>query len=478
MSSTEKMPVVAGGATGGRGLATVGARHAVMSRRRRNANAAVISAFQPDAVELDERRLPSASRLTLYFLAALIAAGVTWASLSHVDIIVSARGKLITAAPNLTVQPLETSVIRDVRVSVGDVVHEGEVLALLDPTFTQADFDQLQTRVAALDAAVNRLRAELGDSSVTLTSAAGPDEIIQKNLLVHRKAYYDAQLRNFGSQFAAALDGKKESKNEEALLLQRLDTLRSIEAMRGELMNKELGSRLNFLLARDARLEVESSLVRLHGSQADYGHRAQKAYAEMQAFVGDFHRTTEQELIDTLAKRDSAAEDLKKAALRKQLVVLKAPTDSIVLEIPTRAIGSVVRQAEPMFVLVRRNVPLRAEVRVDEKDVAKLNIGQLVRIKLDAYPFQKYGTLEGEVRVISRDSFVPEARTEIASQSPLSFYRVLVDLRDTQSAERSKEILAIPGMGVTAEMKVGNRSVISYFLYPLLRGLDESIREP
>lgn len=449
-------------------------------RRRRRGRPAVslISEFQPDAIELDERPPHRASRLILYCLAALIVSALTWASLSHVNTFVTATGKLITKEPNIVVQPLETSVIRKIRVNVGDVVHRGQVLGILDPTFTQADLRRLQFRVSALEAAVKRLKIELGESAGELDASTNPDDAIQAKLLSEHKAYYDAQVLNYKTQIAGALAGLKASKNEESVLAQRLKTLRSIETMRDQLMKRELGSRLNFLLAHDARLEVENNLARIRGNQADYRHRAQKAVAEMEAFIQDFRRTAQQELVDTLAKRDSAEEDLKKAMLRRKLVVLKSPVDAVVLQVPNRTIGSVVREAEPMFVLVRRHGSLQAEVKVAGKDIGQVAVGQLVRLKLDAYPFQKYGTLEGHVAVISRDSFAPGGNSEKSPGPSAPFYRVLINLQDARDAERVKGIRLIPGMSLTAELEAGNRSVISYFLYPLLRGMDESIREP
>jgi len=137
----------------------------------------------------------------------------------------------------------------------------------------------------------------------------------------------------------------------------------------------------------------------------------------------------------------------------------------------------VIREAETMFVLVPRDEALRVEVNVEGRDIGQVAVGQAVRVKFEAFPFQKYGTATGEVGVISQDSFSPEAKAEGVRRSSAPYYRVLIDLRDTHLRLPSERVQLIPGMAVTAEMKVGQRTVISYFLYPLLRGLDESIRE-
>jgi len=443
----------------------------------------VVTEFQPDAVEIEERTPPRLARLTLYSVVALIFAAVAWASFSSVDTIVTAQGKLTTTTASMVVQPLETSVIRDIGVKVGDVVSRGQVLAVLDPTFSEADENKLRTSVSTLDATVNRVTAELDGRDYIPSESTNPDQALQLRLFRQRKAFFDANIRNYDAQIASARSNLKSSKDEEALLTQRLDTLRSIESMRTVLMNKDLGSKLNLLISRDARLEVENNLARIRGNKADYFHRLDKAEADKQVFIEDFRRTSEQELVDTLAKRNSAAEDLKKAERRRQLIVLKAPADGVVLEVADRTIGSVVREAETLFVLVPSDVPLQAEVKVDGKDVGQVEVGQPVKIKFEAYPFQKYGTGKGVVRVVSQDSFSPNSKggnpmDDAARRLGSSYYRVLIDVTDMHLRGPTERVRMIPGMAVTAEMSTGDRSVISYFLYPLLRGLDESIREP
>lgn len=437
----------------------------------------VIAEFQSDAAEIELRAPPRVGRITLYCVVALIVAAIVFACVSRVDMIVTAQGKLITTHPNLVVQPLETSVIRDIRVKAGDSVNRGDVLATLDPTFSQADLAQLRSRLAGLDAAIDRLRAELDGAEYVVEDSANADQALQKKVFLQRRMAYELQIQNYDAQIASAQANLQTAKNEESVLTQRLDTMQSIEAMRNALLAKEVGSRLNFLLSRDARLEVESNLARVRGSIVDNVHRLDKARADQKVFAAEFRRTAYQELVEMLPKRNGTAEELKKAELRRQLIVLHAPADAVVLEIANRTVGSVVREAETLFVLVPRDESLRAEVNVEGRDIGQVAVGQAVRVKFEAFPFQKYGTATGEVGVISQDSFSPDAKAEGARRPSAPYYRVLIDLRDTHLRLPPERVQLIPGMAVTAELKVGKRTVISYFLYPLLRGLDESIRE-
>jgi HlyD family secretion protein len=426
------------------------------------------------------------AHLALYMVALLIVAAVAWASLSHVDKIVTAQGKLTTTQPSLVVQPLETSVIREIHVAVGDVVHRGQPLATLDPTFPKADVDALRMRIAALDATIARLEAELDDRDFVAPDAANPESMAQLRLFLQRKAYVSASLDNYDAQIASLQSELQTSKSEEGLTALRLEVLRSIEAMRSELMQTAAGSKLNLFLSRAARLELEANLSHTRGDQVDLAHKLEKVRAERQVFTEDFRRTALQDLVEALAKRNSAAEDLKKAELRQHMVVLTTPVDAVVLDIAHRSIGSVSREAETLFSLVPRDVPLQAEVNVDSTDIGEVTVGQPVRIKFDAFPFQKYGTASGTVRVISEDSLTPESgtdaagrgRREEAARPSRPYYRVLIDLTDMRLHDLPEGFRMPPGMTLTAEMKIGSRRVISYFLYPILRGLDESIREP
>lgn len=433
--------------------------------------------FQSDAIEIEQQAPPRLARATLYCVLALIVVAVAWATLSRVDMIVTAQGKLITTRPNLVVQPLETSVIREIAVKPGDRVNAGAVLAMLDPTFSQADLDQLRKKVAAFDASIDRLKAELSGDPYNVSDSNNADDILQHKVFQQRKSAYDAQMQNYEAQIASAQANLTTAQDEETVLVKRLETMKSIETMRTTLMDKQVGSRLNFLLSRDARLEVESNLARIRGNISDYQHRVDKAKADRKVFAEEFRKTAYQDLVETSTKREGAAEDLKKVELRRQLIMLRAPVDAIVLEIANRTIGSVVREAETLFVLVPRDVPLQAEVNVAGKDIGQVSVGQPVRIKFEAYPFQKYGTGTGAVRVISQDTFSSEAKAEGAGHASSPYYRVLVDLREAHLRLPRERAQFIPGMSITAEMKVGRRSVASYFLYPLLRGLDESIRE-
>lgn len=437
-----------------------------------------ITDFQTDAVELEERPPPRIARLTLYGISALIIAAVTWASVSEIDEVVVAPGKLITTEPTIIVQPLETSIVRTINVAVGEVVRAGQTLVTLDATFSQSDVDQQRAKFSALDAQVKRIEAELAGTRYAVSIHKTPAEMLQVELVNQRHAYRKAQLQNFDQQIAGQHASITAAKDQQIILEKRRENLLEIERVRQQLYEKRNGPISEFLSTRDSRLDVESSLSVLQGKMAEARHTVSKLTAERQAFIEDLRRVTMDQLVELRDQRSAVSEEVKKMELRRNMVALAAPADAVVLDLARLSIGSIVREAEPMVTLVPLNVPLEAELAVDPRDISRIDVDKEVRIKFDAFPFQKFGTATGRLRVISRDTFnssQPDSRTR---QPDAPFFKALVRLSDTRLRGLHEPVRLLPGMTVSAEIKVGRRTIVSYFLYPLMQGLDDAIREP
>ena len=332
--------------------------------------------FQPDAVEIEARTPPRIAHATLYLVIALIITAVIWATLASVDKIVTAPGKLITTNPNLVVQPLETSVIRDIRVAVGDVVHKGEVLATLDPTFSQSDVSELRQRIATLDSEISRLEAELNNRDFMASPGATPNDLLQARLFVERKVYYEASLRKLDEQIARTEATLETTQSEERYAARRLATLNEVESMRQDLYGNQVGSRLNVLQARDARLEVESSVAHLQGSRIELVHELAKLQSEREAFIKEFRRTALEQLVQDRSKRDSAADELEKADLRRHMVTMTAPADAVYSRSRTVRSARLCGRPRPFSCLFRETKSSRPKWTLPERMLAKLPLAR------------------------------------------------------------------------------------------------------
>jgi len=435
--------------------------------------------YQPDAVEIENRPVPGVAYWSLYLLIALIVIGLTWASLAEVDRIVTGRGKLITTSPTIVVQPLETSLINALKVRAGQVVKRGEVLAVLDPTFTQADVANLKARLTSLKAQIARLRAELAGRKFKLGSGANADERLQQMLFDTRKANFRATLRSYQKKRDSLRAALNTNLADQKVLTKRVNALKQIESMHRRLLHAGSGARAKVLEAQNLRLEVQRDLELAINKQREIHQQLGQVQAEIVAFEKAWRQKATEELVQATRDKDSVVQQLVKAQKRRERVLLKSPAHAMVQEVAKRSVGSVVREGETLFTLVPLDVPIEAEVKIPAQDVGFIRVGDQVRVKFDAFPFQRHGTVIGKVRVISGDVFKRGQSTERPSPSdPEVYYLVLVTLSKVNLRAVPADFRLIPGMTLIAEIKVGTRSVISYLIYPLIKAFDESIREP
>lgn len=438
--------------------------------------------FLPDADEIERSPLPWPARLTLYALLAMLVSFLLWASLSEVDRIVVARGRLVTPLPNIVVQPLETSIIQSIDVRLGQIVKKGEHLATLDPTFTGADEAQLRTRLHSLETETVRLQAELAGDKSAAVKVADADGQLQAQLAVERRGNYAAQMTKLEESLARLRAGMETNRRDQLALAARIKPLLEIEAMQEQLAAKQYSPRAGFLEAQERRLEVERDMQLAKNRDEELRRQLAEVEAEKAAFAKGWRQKTMEDLLATSRERDAIREQLQKADKLHTLVTLTSPSDAVVLDIAKLSQGSVVKAAEPLFTLVPLDARLEAEVQIDSGDVGYVKVGDEAHLKLDAYPFQRHGTLAARVNTISEDAFRRDsgggASAGAAGGGVDAYFMSRVGLGKSKLKRLPDQARLLPGMTLSAEIVVGKRSVISYLLWPLTKALDESIREP
>jgi hemolysin D len=441
----------------------------------RRDRAKTVVEYLPDADEIERSPVPPMARIVLHTVLLAIVLAVTWASVSQLDQVVTAKGRLVNPLPNVVVQPLEAGVIQSVNVRVGQVVEKGQVLATLDATFAQADETQLRQRLASLETQARRLQQELSGGAEPRVAKGDADAALQASLLVEKKANYRAQqikLTETAAKLRAALATNRQ---DQLLIASRLASLKDIEAMQQRMVAQKFGSPLQLLEAQQRTKEVARELELVISREHELRSEIAAFSAEQMAFEKGWRQKIMEDLLSVTRERDSAREQLQKAELRQKLVTLVAPQDAVVLEIAKLSPGSIVRDAETFFTLVPLNVKLEAEVQIDATDVGYIRLGDTAHVKLATFPFQRHGTLDSTVRTISEDAF---QRDPSARSSGEAFYVARLAMQSTELKNMAENARLLPGMTLNAEIVVGKRSVISYLAWPLTKGLSESIREP
>ena len=434
-----------------------------------------VAEFLPDADEIEMRPLPRSAQITLQVMLAATLCFVLWASLSKMDINVTTRGHLTTLQPNIVVQPLETSVIQKIDVHIGQVVKKGQRLAELDPTFPEADATQLRNRLASYDNEIKRLEAEMTGKGDNDKHGTDTDNALQRRLSMESQKNYQAQMQTNSENIARLEAALVTNHRDQAGLQAQVNVLKDAEKMQADLVAQKYAIRSRLLDAQEKVIESERNLEMSKNRELEIQRELAAAQSQKRTFDTGWRQKILEEMLSVERERDAVNEQLQKAERRNSLVNLTAPADGVILDIAKLSQGSVVRGAETLFTLVPLGSELEAEVQIDPEDIGYLKLGDTVHVKLDAFPFQKHGMLQGKIRTISEDAFRKDSATERKEDG---FYLSRIHLDSTRLNGLPAQAKLMPGMTVTAEITVGKRSVMSYILWPLTKTLNESAHEP
>jgi len=445
--------------------------------------APIMLEFESPTAALLAIPVPFRSRFIVWIIASMVAVAVGVAYAMPIDRIVTSTGKVVATDSNIVVQPLETSIVRDIKVKEGQLVHAGDILAKLDPTFTSADAGSLESQVLSLQAEVDRLTAESEDRAYL--SDGSPAGQLQSAIFTTRHAEHAAKIENY-RQKAESLQVRINQANADiASYKERLAYAASTEAARQELYKLGVGSRLLLLQAQDSRAEAER-LMHTAQSTRDGSQRDLDAIiAERNGYIQQFHGEVGQQLTEQGRKLSEAKENLSKAKLRRNLVTVTTDHDAIVLNVAPVSVGSVMQSGDQFITLVPIDAPLEIETLVDGRDAGFVRVGDPVTIKFDTFPYYAYGTSQGTVRVVSPDSFrhpmdehekVSKPRAEM--EAGAVYYRVRISIDEMKLHDLPPGTRLTPGMPVTGDIKVGKRTFFQYLMSRVIPATTEGMREP
>ena len=433
-----------------------------------------IKDFQSETAEIVDAPDPLTARLVIYVLAGMVAFAIVLASVIKVDRVVTGNGRVVSDVPNLVVQPLDASIVRSLLVRAGQVVHKGEQLATLDPTFTTADVGSLKGQANRLKATIARLEAEQKGAPY-LQVDDDPESILQYSIWRSRQAEYAAQMLSYKQKIDGYEATATRAKQDVEHYKSRLGLNQQVEDMRKDLEKLQVGSKLNSLLATDSRVEIQRNLAQSQNDIATATHEMEGQRADRDVYNEHWKSDLTKQLVDAQNDLDKTNDDLSKAQRREELVSLRAEEDSVVLEIGDFSVGSVVQPGQKLITLVPIDSGLSIETDIDAIDQGFVMTGQTVNLKFAAYRYVEHGVGHGKVRSISPDSFA--AKDDTKAESP-RFYRAMVDVTDLPLRNVPKDFTLVPGMTVSSDIVVGRRSIMAYIIGGAMRTFSEGMREP
>jgi hemolysin D len=440
---------------------------------------ATVRRFQSETEAIRELPEPVAVRMTLFVLVGFLLIGVAFTFLTKLDRVVTSQGGKIVPVGQVNVfQALDTSLIKSIDVREGDQVQTGQLLATLDPTFAEADANQLRLQIASLEAQVVRDEAELSGKPLVFADRSDADfrnyAALQKALYDQRVAQYNAQVASFDAKIRSTQATIQKFQTDDERYKQRDDVLQKVETMRDTLAQHGTGSQLNLYVSQDARLEVLRNMDFTHNSLLEAKNTLASNYADKKAFIEQWNAALSQDLVTTRGKLDDAKSSYEKASKHQDLVRLTATVPSVVLSIAKLSVGSVLKAGDPFLTLMPLNTPMQAEIKIASRDVGFARAGDRCVLNIDAFNSIEHGTAEGTVLWISDGAFTTNDDGQVVD----AYYKARCSIDHTNFRGVPANFRLIPGMTLAGDINVGKRSVAMYLLGGMMRGISQSMREP
>jgi hemolysin D len=444
----------------------------------------VILEYQSPSTAIINMPMPRIASGFTWAFSSMLAIMLVIASVIKVDRVVTADGVVVARAPTIVVQPLDTAIVRSIDVNPGDVVHAGQVLARLDPTFAVADMSTLVSQVASLQAQTSRMQAELDNRPFTY-SGLDPNLTLQASIYAQRQATFNFQMENYQQKASSLSAAIARASSDIGNYSDRLAYAKTLEQMRKELEHLNVGSKINTLSAMDTRVQMQASLDTARQQQVGAQRDLAALIAERNGYVQSWKSDIYDKLTDGLSKLSDARESLSKAQLHRQLVELRAEQDGTVMTVSKVSVGSVLNPGQQFITLVPADAPLEVEANIAGTDDGYVTVGDTVDIKFDTFPYARYGMAHGVVRIVSPDSFSaqdesrnPTGAVPVPNAQQGMWYRSRVTLDRVDLHNAPTNFHLTPGMPVKADIRVGQQTIMHYMLGKYIPLTTEGMREP
>jgi hemolysin D len=431
--------------------------------------------FLPAALEVIERPVSPTARVTTWVLLIGLAASIAWTIFGRVDVVASAPGTLIPTGRVKLVQSPGAGVVRAIYVRNGDVVKKGQALLDLDPTLAGADLAQAEKALAAaeLDMARNRAIADaLSGRGLNFTAPAGtPLEVAdtQRRLIAAQLAEIDATSASLAAARSSSLSDANAARAQVSKLADTVPILDRQIANMNRLNAKGYAPGLRLLeLQRQRRQEVGERDVSV--TQISRGlSEARKLEQQIRETREQARRTALTDLAKAEADAILRREEVTKARQKSQFQRLVAPADGTIQQLEVNTIGGVIEATKPLMTLVPSQGGIEVEARILNRDVGFVRVGQEAAVKLEAFPFTRFGSVPGRVRSISRDA-VQDKELGLVYTATIILDRNYVDTD-------GRRMTLSPGLAATVDVRTGSRRIISYLISPLQTSISQAGRE-
>jgi hemolysin D len=443
--------------------------------------------FLPAALELQQTPPSPVGRITLWTVIAMIVMAITWSVFGHVEIVAVAPGKFVPSGQVKLIQAANIGRVKAIHVSDGDSVKAGQPLIELDPTLAEADRQRLESDWMASSLELTRWRAfsawldtgKAGIVSASVVEAAatgGVKPAVAESSLALQRSLLDQFIAEQRSKIAGidqTLVRRRAEAESTRQVLEKLKQTLPLVTQRADSLKKlseqNLVAKNSYLEVEQQRIEAMQDLAAQESNLASTGAAINELIEQRSLTLAESRREAFEKIEDLEKQGRAQRQELIKASDIAENQVLASPVDGVVQQLKVHTIGGVVTAADPLLVIVPKDQTLEVEAHVLNKDIGFVRAGQPVTVKVESFPFTRYGVLRGTVSSVSRDA--------IADEKLGLYYAARVRVPKGKMNIDGVDVQLSPGMAVTAEVTTGRRRLIEYLLSPVMQHVGESGRE-
>lgn len=418
---------------------------------------------------------PLRGSLLLAVILLFLAAAAVWAARTELDDVTRAEGRIVPSRDVQLIQATEPGILLDLNVAEGDIVDEDAVLMELDGTQISSELDQEQQRAFGLMARIERLQAEIDGAELTFSDRLierAPDVVRSETALFHGR---EAELADEIGILERQRNQRRQELEEGRVDLQTArDTLEVLEEERAMMAP---------LVERG--VEPATTLLSLRRTEAEWRGRETRAKAALARLQSALDEIDDQVRARRSRQKAAALSDLalatgELAALRPSLPALqsraartrlRAPVRGVVNRIHRSTLGGLARAGEDLIEIVPLDDTLLVEAFVRPSDIAFVHPGQPVKVKVTAYDFSRYGSLDGEIVRIGADAVTRSERDDE------EFFVVEIRTDDNILGADGVAVEIIPGMVTEVDILAGKKTVMEYLTEPVVRVKENALRE-
>jgi len=420
-----------------------------------------------------EEQTPRKMRWALYFWGTAVLIFILWASFTEIDEITRGQGKVVPSGENRIVQNLEGGIVKKIYVKVGDSVHKGQALLKIDNKKSESQLDATSIKLLELKAKIARLQAEAEGKPFTVS------EELEKKMplfIANERSLYESRQKQIRAKVDALKDKRLQKEHELKETKERITHLERTNAlideevkMMGPMVKQGVKSKVAYMKLQREQSQIKSDL----DSARNALPRIEAAISEIENNIKEanitFRNQAKEELNEAIAEKLRVKESAEALSDQVDRTIVRSPINGVIQKLFINTVGGVIQPGEDLVEIVPTDDVLWLEVKIKPSDIAFIYPGQKAVVKVSAYDFAIYGSLEGEVVHISADTSKDEKDNV--------YYTIHIKTNKNYLGSEANPMKIIPGMTVSVDIMTGKKTVMDYILKPILKAKQYTFTE-